>query len=194
MQGISMTFKETMASIFSTAEGTYYKWKKEKRPIINLLDKYFLQEELEEFLKNGQIQKQELVKNINVKELKFLVSNKSSDDKRLLEILKLLSIYDTDTLSSALLKSYLDNNANVTSGTTIRLNSKLSKIEFIRILANFLDDVLSEISNVSYDTVFRSTIRDFNEKIGFDFDEEDESRMRYIISRYRVYNTLYKLD
>lgn len=44
-----MTFKETMATLFSTAEGTYYKWKKEERPIIKLLDKYFSKEELEEF-------------------------------------------------------------------------------------------------------------------------------------------------
>lgn len=54
-----MTFKETMATLFSTAEGTYYKWKKEDRPIIKLLDKYFSKEELEEFLRTGKINKLE---------------------------------------------------------------------------------------------------------------------------------------
>lgn len=54
-----MTFKETMATLFSTAEGTYYKWKKEERPIIKLLDKYFSKEELEEFLSTGKINKLE---------------------------------------------------------------------------------------------------------------------------------------
>jgi phosphoglycerate-specific signal transduction histidine kinase len=44
-----------MAAIFSTSEGTYYKWKRENRPIINLLDKYFTKEELEEFLETGEI-------------------------------------------------------------------------------------------------------------------------------------------
>jgi len=54
-----MTFKETMAGIFSTAEGTYYKWKREKRPIISLLEKYFTKEDLVEFLETGKISKLE---------------------------------------------------------------------------------------------------------------------------------------
>jgi len=57
-----MTFKQTMASLFSTAEGTYYKWKKENRPIIGLLEKYFTQDELEEFVSYGTISKLEYLK------------------------------------------------------------------------------------------------------------------------------------
>jgi len=56
-----MTFKQTMAAIFVTAEGTYYKWKREKRPIISLLEMYS-KEELEEFLQFGKISKFELLK------------------------------------------------------------------------------------------------------------------------------------
>ena len=56
-----MTFKETMAAIFSTAEGTYYKWKREKRPIIALLEKYFTKQDLEEFLQTGKISKFEVI-------------------------------------------------------------------------------------------------------------------------------------
>lgn len=52
-----MTFKEMMASLFSTSQGTYYKWKKENRPIISLVDKYFTKEDLEEFLETGEISK-----------------------------------------------------------------------------------------------------------------------------------------
>lgn len=56
-----MTFKETMAELFSTAEGTYYKWKREKRPIIALLDIYFSKEDIEEFLETGKISKFEIL-------------------------------------------------------------------------------------------------------------------------------------
>lgn len=56
-----MTFKETMAELFSTAEGTYYKWKKEQRPIIALLEKYFTREELEEFILTGKISSFEMI-------------------------------------------------------------------------------------------------------------------------------------
>ncbi|MDN5086889.1 hypothetical protein O8C74_07385 [Aliarcobacter butzleri] len=78
-----MTFKETMAKLFSTAEGTYYKWKKENRPIINLLAKYFTKEELEEFLTTGEISKQELTKNLSVNEIQELI--KDGHNKKILE-------------------------------------------------------------------------------------------------------------
>lgn len=57
-----MTFKQTMAAIFNTAEGTYYKWKRENRLIITLLEKYFSQEDLEEYIKTNKISKFELLK------------------------------------------------------------------------------------------------------------------------------------
>jgi len=60
-----MTFKETMALLFSTSQGTYYKWKKENRPIINLISKYFTIQDLEEFVTTGIIPKYEDITNIN---------------------------------------------------------------------------------------------------------------------------------
>jgi len=54
------TFKQTMAGLFSTAEGTFYKWKREQRPIISLLEKYFTKEDLEEFLETGAVARYEL--------------------------------------------------------------------------------------------------------------------------------------
>jgi len=57
-----MTFKQTMAAIFNTAEGTYYKWKRENRLIIALLEKYFTQSDLEEFIETSKISKFELLK------------------------------------------------------------------------------------------------------------------------------------
>jgi hypothetical protein len=57
-----MTFKETMANLFSASEGAYYKWKREKRPIIQLVDKYLSKEDIEEFLETGEIKKFENIK------------------------------------------------------------------------------------------------------------------------------------
>lgn len=54
-----MTFKQVMAGIFSTAEGTFYKWKKEERPIVALLERYFSKEDLEEFLNTGKVSRYE---------------------------------------------------------------------------------------------------------------------------------------
>ncbi|MFA6138229.1 MAG: hypothetical protein WC667_09095 [Sulfurimonas sp.] len=43
---------------------TYYKWKKENRPIIALLETYFTKEDLEEFLETGKIGKFEEINRI----------------------------------------------------------------------------------------------------------------------------------
>lgn len=48
-----------MAGVFSTAEGTFYKWKKEERPIVALLERYFSKEDLEEFLNTGKVSRYE---------------------------------------------------------------------------------------------------------------------------------------
>jgi hypothetical protein len=65
-----------MAGLFSTAEGTFYKWKREQRPIISLLEKYFTKEELEEFLRTGGIEKMEIVAGLSLEDLKLIRENK----------------------------------------------------------------------------------------------------------------------
>ena len=50
-----MTHKEVMAKLFDFNATTYYAWKKQNRPIINLIDKYFTKEDLQEFIEKGSI-------------------------------------------------------------------------------------------------------------------------------------------
>lgn len=93
-----MTFKETMAKLFSTSEGTYYKWKKEERPIIKLLDKYFDKTDLEEFLVTGNIKKMDEV-NLIDKDRKALVQ--AINDLSLFQktlLLKIITKYKKQTL------------------------------------------------------------------------------------------------
>jgi hypothetical protein len=47
----------TLSDLLGNSHKTISNWKKEKRPIINLLYKYFLKEELKEFLETGEIKK-----------------------------------------------------------------------------------------------------------------------------------------
>ena len=53
-----MKKKEIIEKLFGFTEATYYNWKKENRPIINLV-KYFNDEELIKFLKTGKIDRLE---------------------------------------------------------------------------------------------------------------------------------------
>lgn len=57
-----MNYKELMSTLFDFNPSTFYTWKKQNRPIIKLIEKYFTNEELEEFLSTGKIDKFE---NIN---------------------------------------------------------------------------------------------------------------------------------
>lgn len=50
-----MTHKEIMAKLFDFNATTYYAWKKQNRPIINLIDRYFTKEDLQEFIDKGSI-------------------------------------------------------------------------------------------------------------------------------------------
>lgn len=57
-------YKE-IAELIGNNDKTIYRWKKEGRPIISLLEKYFTKEDLEEFLETGKIQKLDNLKLLN---------------------------------------------------------------------------------------------------------------------------------
>ena len=67
-----LSFEKTITELMCFSRNTFFVWKRENRPVMNLLKKYFSKEELQEFLETGKIQKQELVKDLTVDELNSL--------------------------------------------------------------------------------------------------------------------------
>jgi hypothetical protein len=59
-----MKKEEIFKQLFLFSAPTFYNWQREKRPIIQFLEKYFTKEDLEEFLQTGKIQKLEEIENI----------------------------------------------------------------------------------------------------------------------------------
>jgi len=57
--------KSAITKILDIADRTYYNWKSEGRPIIGLLEKYFTNEDLEEYLKTGAISRLEKLDNLD---------------------------------------------------------------------------------------------------------------------------------
>lgn len=51
--------RDIYMELFNISINTYYLWKKQGRPIIFLLEKYFTKEDLEEFLETGKVEKLE---------------------------------------------------------------------------------------------------------------------------------------
>lgn len=54
-----------MSKIFGFSAPTYFRWKKENRPIITLLEKYFSKEDLLDYLNNETISSYEVYRSIN---------------------------------------------------------------------------------------------------------------------------------
>ena len=69
-----------MSSLFGFSAPTYYSWKKEERPIILLLEKYFEKKDLIDFLNSHKIDKLELIKNYDIDELRHLLGNQQAID------------------------------------------------------------------------------------------------------------------
>lgn len=70
-----MSERDIFMQLFNISVNTYYLWKKQERPIVKLLEKYFLKEELEEFLNTGKILKYE--------NSKYIVDNFINSNKRI---------------------------------------------------------------------------------------------------------------
>jgi hypothetical protein len=76
--GVSMNFKNIIEMLFGFSAPTWYRWKKENRKIVTLVEEYFDEEVLEEFLTTGKIKKFEDYKNLsNIEE----TLNKSLNSK-----------------------------------------------------------------------------------------------------------------
>ena len=51
-----MNFKELIGKVFKFNPATYYAWKRQQRPIILLLDKYFTKEELDKYFTKDELE------------------------------------------------------------------------------------------------------------------------------------------
>lgn len=57
-----MNFEKLILELMCFSRNTFYVWKREERPIISLIEKYFSNEDLKEFLETGGIKKFENIK------------------------------------------------------------------------------------------------------------------------------------
>jgi hypothetical protein len=79
----------TIVKILDISKNSYWNYKKQERPIISLLEKYFTKEELEEFLSTGKIENFELIKGISSKQNQLnqeLINRMERLEKRVVEL------------------------------------------------------------------------------------------------------------
>jgi len=63
-----MKTEDIFCQLFGFSKNTYYSWKREKKPIIELLNKYFTKDELLEYLETDKISNMKLLEDFKSKE------------------------------------------------------------------------------------------------------------------------------
>ena len=56
-----MSYEKRIVEIFGFSRNTYYVWKREGRPIIELMEKYFSTQDLEEFIQTRKISRFDII-------------------------------------------------------------------------------------------------------------------------------------
>lgn len=120
---------ENISKLFDFANSTIYKWKKEKRLILDLFDKYFTDEDIEEFLNTGKIERLDIAQsnkyliNKSIKLYKMISYKLTPKAKSIFfEELKNLKSYKIEDVSNIIFYSIkdedLDSKHNYINGTT----------------------------------------------------------------------------
>ena len=63
-----MKTEDIFCQLFGFSKNTYYSWKREKKPIIELLNKYFTKDELLEYIETDKISNMQLLEDFKAKE------------------------------------------------------------------------------------------------------------------------------
>ncbi len=86
-----------IVKILGVSKNSYWNYKKQNRPIVDLLEKYFTEEDLDEFLKTGEIKKLELLKSKTeqIENLKSAILNQAIYSSKI-KIKNWVDTYDAD--------------------------------------------------------------------------------------------------
>lgn len=71
-----MKKEDIYSKILDCSVSGFYKWKKQNRLIIKLLEKYFTQKDLEEFIDTGSVTKLEALEGLSIEDVQFVLDNK----------------------------------------------------------------------------------------------------------------------
>lgn len=177
---------EAVSTILGCSISGYYKWKKQNRLIINLLEKYFTKEDLKEFIKIGKIMRiennkdQELLNNEASKIYNHFISSLYEKDKSLLKLF-LIVINNANKNNLNLNLNFID----------LIFDSKGEKEDKINLLKEF--NKLQNNNNILFFYSVKYMIQNEFKDICYMFDygdytEESESNhLWFIITYIQIY-------
>ena len=128
-----------LASIFNSTVHAISKWRKEKRPAVEIFDLYFNDVELQEYLETKKIKKLELIKDMSSSELEKILLSSSFDINMLnLKLIVLPSVAKQVMIDQ--LKYCIENKIDYTieiAITHFKSNYEKALEQFIALFENF---------------------------------------------------------
>jgi len=170
--------EELLVKLFGWSRTTYFSWKKEKRPIIDLVHKYLDEESIQEFLDTGKISKFELLGDSKdqLEELNDLVVDNAIYSAKA----KLITVFESSLVdflntyySKDILRQILKDMSDEDDADLILRNAKAKLVERIKgFEAGFAKkpkkELLSKIINRNFSKVEVYAMVKYPEKV-FDY-------------------------
>ncbi len=170
--------EELLVKLFGWSRTTYFSWKKEKRPIIDLVHKYLDEESIQEFLDTGKISKFELLGDSKdqLEELNDLVVDNAIYSAKA----KLITVFESSLVdflntyySKDILRQILKDMSEEDDADLIPSNAKAKLVERIKgFEAGFAKkpkkELLSKIINRNFSKVEVYTMVKYPEEV-FDY-------------------------
>lgn len=184
-----MVGEKNVLKLMCYSRNTYYVWKREKRPIIELIDKYFQDNEITEFLETGRISRlednkdQELLNNEASKIYNHFISVLYLKDKSLLKLF-LVVINNANETSANLNLNFID----------LVFESKGSKKDKINLLKEFNKTVQN--NNILFFYSIKFMIQNKFENILYAFgDNKIAKDLSFIVNYIQFFlEIFYKID
>ena len=174
---------KTLANILETSERTIFNKKKQNSKIIFLLEKYFSENEILEFLETEKIEKFELVKNIEIDKIEMFF-NLQNDNKSIFNIIKKLNQAQSRALRLAL-RTAIAKEINISKSISNLAKNRTLLDTFKSLLFDKNDDFLLKEHFEKLENDFK-----FFNKEQIDFIDKNKDKMinflNDIIPKYRL--------
>ena len=191
-----MNFEKLILELMCFSRNTFYVWKREERPIISLIEKYFSNEDLKEFLETGGIKKFENIKfitdNYIAKNQAFYVNSFKNSDSCLSEGVNNNFIDFYFYFLSNFGKIHLPSNTNFNGIHPLLIQFlylyQMKEFEINKINEN-IEKLKTELLNDSKEISEQINEEEIKKHIEENLFRENRSKFRAIMKHYPMFNT-----
>jgi len=196
--------KGELAKKLNVDRKTLNNWEKEKPELIRIInlglqaDKIIKESnqfnrKLKDIRKQANSGKLQIPKDeIDSKEILDYWNPRDFDEDRVMEICRLLASTSVDKLKEPIIEAMIDK--DIWGGTFDYIKNQTSKENIFKEFGKFLRGMKAEADENEFLGTERYIVREFNNKLNFNFSEKDIDTHEHIVIMYDIYNKKYKIE